>query len=342
MIVGAGISVNAFFSITDATPSPQSVFRERELSSASSNAAPSNLGYYSNGRSELAQEFMREINDERNRERDELYRENLRNVLSKYEQEEENAIEREILSDELQRNAIIEGARLQQELKDRNQHNQAPQWNGDKAERIIEKRRLTLPWLPASRRKRFPISKRSPVSHGEKHDSKVTNEQVAHDLQAIFGDASRGSVDMKQFPAVHHMAKKSDRNVERHAHHVHGDGSESGEDDHSHEDDEHDHEHSHEDHTDHHDDDDEDDDDEDRKKKKKRSTVVEAKPNITSAHSQPEELKLDQLVSSTSAQSNESEPQAKKVAKKSIEWSKYFGLDRKKKSVDDWFMGLHK
>lgn len=215
---------------------PQSVFRERELSTASGNPS-NNLGYYGKGHSELAQEFMREINDERNRERDELFRENLQNVLAKYEQEEENAIEREILADELQRNAIIEGARLQHELKDRNNHRQAPQWNSEAAERAIEKRRLTLPWLPASRRKRFPISKRSSNGHANKHELEETNDKVAHDLQAIFGDS--GSTGAKPSPDIHLVAKKSDRSVDLHAHHLHN-GSE--EEDHSHED-EHDHSH---------------------------------------------------------------------------------------------------
>lgn len=348
---------------------PQSVFRERELENANN---PTGLGYYGNAdRSELAQEFVQEIQNERNRERDELYRENVRRLLAKYEQQQENAIEREILADELQRNAILEGARLQHELKDRNNHQHPPaDWDGDDAERTIEKRRLILPWLPASRRKRFPISKRSPVSQ-VRHETDVTNDKVAHDLQAIFGESnSKGS---NQPLDAHKVSKKSDRTIDlqdqsqhkdephndqifkEHFHHKtkHNDQDKVLEHDHDHDHDHGDHlkrgsdeDHSHEDHSSEHDsheheDEDDEGEDDDRKKKKKRSTTNEAKPNVTSTK---EELKLDQLISSSPA--SLSTPSASDKAllrgKKSIQWSKYFGLDRKKKSVDDWFMSPHK
>lgn len=355
----------------------QSVFRERELENANN---PTGLGYYGNAdRSELAQEFVQEIQNERNRERDELYRENVRRLLAKYEQQQENAIEREILADELQRNAILEGARLQHELKDRNNHQHPPaDWDGDDAERAIEKRRLILPWLPASRRKRFPISKRSPVGQ-IKHETDVTNDKVAHDLQAIFGESN--SKSSNQPLDAHKVSKKSDRTIDlqdqsqhkdepyndqifkEHFHHKHK-GSANDEDkvlehdhDHAHDHDRaHDHaddlkrgsgeENSHEDHSSEHDShehESEEDDgvEDDRKKKKKRSTTIEAKPNVTSTK---EELKLDQLISSSPASLHtpSSSDKALLRGKKSIQWSKYFGLDRKKKSVDDWFMSPHK
>lgn len=351
---------------------PQSVFRERELENADN---PTGLGYYANAdRSELAQEFVQEINNERNRERDELYRENVRRLLAKYEQQQENAIEREILADELQRNAILEGARLQHELKDRNNHQHLPaDWDGDDAERTIEKRRLVLPWLPAVRRKRFPISKRSPASQ-VRHDLDVTNDKVAHDLQAIFGDSNGKSSN--QPLNSHKVSKKSDRTIDLQDHsqhqdepyndqilkeHFHHKSKANDEDkilehDHDHDngdlkrvsgsDEDHSHEeHSHEHDSHEHDDEDDEGEDDDRKKKKKRSTTHNVKPNITSTNPHPEELKLDQLISSGSTSASTPTSVSDKSIlrnKKSIQWSKYFGLDRKKKSVDDWFMGPHK
>lgn len=40
-----------------------------------------------------------------------------------------------------------------------------------------------LPWLPAARKKRFPVTKRSPKMAA----SPETNTKVSHDLQGIFG-----------------------------------------------------------------------------------------------------------------------------------------------------------
>lgn len=77
--------------------------------------------------------------------------------------------------------------------------------------------------MPASRRKRFPISKRSPVpiAHAESITSSGTNEKVARDLQAIFGHPDRkltAEVEQPQLQVhsdeqiLHHkIQKKSDR-----------------------------------------------------------------------------------------------------------------------------------
>lgn len=324
---------------TDQTNPNQSVFRERELETNS--GVPANVGYYGNNpRTELAQDFVREIDQERKREREQLYHDDLQRILTKYEQQEEDAIEREILADELQRNAILEGAILQQELKDRNnlrQYNM--QWDASTAEKEIEKRRLTLPWLPA-RRKRLPISKRSPVTQA-KRDTEAANVKLAGDLQALFGEPS---AEVKDRLGLHKMAKKSDRSVDphNHQHQHHASGEHSHESEHSHEDHDHDdHSHEHEDHEG--EDSEEEEDDDDRKKKRSAATTVEPKPNITGVNSNPEELKLDQLI--TSPGSSVPGPsglsgydEVARISKKSIQWSKYFGLDRKKKSVDDWYM----
>lgn len=41
-----------------------------------------------------------------------------------------------------------------------------------------------LPWLPASRKKRFPVKKRSPQMNGS---SDIPDDTVSKDLQGIFG-----------------------------------------------------------------------------------------------------------------------------------------------------------
>lgn len=48
-----------------------------------------------------------------------------------------------------------------------------------------------LPWLPASRKKRFPVTKRSPKANNELIiATPETNEKVSKDLQGIFGGGS--------------------------------------------------------------------------------------------------------------------------------------------------------
>lgn len=309
--------------LADQTNPNQSVFRERELEANA--GIPANVGYYGNNpRTELAQDFVREIDQERKREREQLYHDDLQRLLSKYEQQEEDTM---ILADELQRNAIVEGAIMQQELKDRANHPRFNvQWDGTTAEKGIEKRRLTLPWLPA-RRKRFPISKRSPAIQG-KRDTDAAGAKISQDLQTLFGEPS---ADTKDRLGIHKVAKKSDRSVES-LHHSH------------HASDEHSHEHSsHESHDHACENSEEDMDDDDRKKKRSTTTVEPTKPNITGVNSNREELKLDQLI--TSPGSSVPGPsglsgydEVTRISKKSIQWSKYFGLDRKKKSVDEWYM----
>lgn len=341
--------------LADQSNPNQSVFRERELESSS--GLPANIGYYGNNpRSELAEDFVREIDQERKREREQLYREDLQRLLSKYEQQEEDTIEREILADELQRNAILEGAILQQELKNRNNHHRSNlQWEASTAEKEIEKRRLTLPWLPA-RRKRFPISKRSSTIEA-KRDADPANAKISQDLQTLFGEPN---IESSNRFDIHKVAKKSDRSLDlkHNAHRNHGMQNDEPHHhqhrnaDHSHEHGLHEHsshehgsheDHSHEehDHEEHEgEDSEEEEDDDDRKKKRSAATTVEPKPNITGLNSNPEELKLDQLISSSASRpvGLSAYDEIAKLSKKSIQWSKYFGLDRKKKSVDDWYM----
>lgn len=54
-----------------------------------------------------------------------------------------------------------------------------------------------LPWLPASRKKRFPVTKRSPKVNNELIiPTPEANEKVSKDLQGIFGgDSKHGDVE---------------------------------------------------------------------------------------------------------------------------------------------------
>lgn len=280
----------------------------------------------------------------------------------------------------------------------------------------IEKR-LTMPFLPLSRdlrRKRFPISKRSPLpfANGNKVSASATssgtNEKVARDLQAIFGHPDRKLTSEIEEPQlqghsneqIHRIQKKSDHHTQRFHHHdnsktgphVHdynseGDSHEEDDDeDYKHEHD-HDHQklsHSHHDHVHDRDSDDskeEDSEESESKEVKGGKTIQKSKRSIKNASgsgglvnasvSASEQATPTTTASTTStAASNGVKSSNKEYVgferndesafsdahnnkassvlripsrrKKSIDWSKYFGLDRKKKSVDDWFMSKHK
>lgn len=59
-----------------------------------------------------------------------------------------------------------------------------------------------LPWLPASRKKRFPVTKRSPkVNENElSHSSSIggSNDKINQDLKGIFGANTQDSDDDKK------------------------------------------------------------------------------------------------------------------------------------------------
>ena len=55
-----------------------------------------------------------------------------------------------------------------------------PYWNNKRSMPM-------LPWLPASRKKRFPVTKRSPKLNAELVVASEGNDKVSHDLQGIFG-----------------------------------------------------------------------------------------------------------------------------------------------------------
>lgn len=377
----------------------QSVFRERgsESNDELNNNLPTSAieTYYKNpSTSELAREFLREIDHERNVEREQQYRQNLAKVLEKYEEDAENAIERDAIAEELQRNDIIgqkDRAHLQRKEF-------SPFVGGSSAvpAGFAEKRQMQLPWLPASRRKRFPISKRSPKLYAGLDESNSftsgTSEKVARDLQAIFGEPIGKSTSELDSQTFHKVEKKSDiasdlqdqsqhhddsmlsqiqshhthqhQNDEQHQHQSSGETiSENDEDkyleqDHNHEQHlrkPHDMGPEHDEELDEEQDEDEFDEEDDADRKKKRSTapILPNAGNHTKSNnttSSPEEFKIEQIIGgrdgqpladviNNKAQSIERLPSKQK---KSIQWSKYLGLDRKKKFVDDWFMSKHK
>lgn len=314
----------------------QSVFREREVIQP-----------------DLASEFLKEIDRERNAEREEKYKETLRRLWEKYQQQE-NEIEEDLFTEEKPDKIPA----YEMKMAPRPQYISAgnrPEYFGS----VVEKRRLTLPWMPATRRKRFPVAKRSPKYTKEDARTSGTDAKVAKDLQAIFNEpidvkkkrssgneqrptptatATSAATTTSSAPTVaHRIEKKSDHSTKSeepdsrshdHDHNNNHDLDHDGDlDEHAHE---HTHEHDHEDHDhdhDHHehdhdedeDDDDFEDDDEDDKKKKR--AIIEAK------RSNPEILKEDQIIPGDLSDFRR---------KKSVQWSKYFGIDRRKKSAD-WF-----
>lgn len=361
---GAGRGSNA-----EAYPS---VFRERGSENIFQRPAPQ--------QAQLTNEFLREIDRERDSERDLAYRQNLARAIEKYEEDEQNALERESIAEELGRNAIVNAGGNQPaghipvhlQRKEIGAH-----WDGPVKE-LIEKRQMTLPWLPMSRSKRFPILKRSPNGYA---GIDGTSDKVAHDLDALFGDdlIVKSSNSELGLTGILKVQKKNDRVQELQDQSQHHDDSSFGqthphvpsddEDDHDHEHEQHDHDHEHEIEREHDESDEDEDDSEfdeedvaDRKKKRAADSATVAsksveryngtRPNITKANREEfiiEQLvggnnndKSDQPITDATNSKADSIERIPSKRKKSIQWSKYLGLDRKKKSVDDWFMSKHK
>lgn len=295
----------------NASPYP-SVFRERGNARSHHSINP-----------ELAREFLKEIDRERNIIQEQKYRQNLARALKQYENDEENETEQNAIADGLQRERL-------QILGDKelpiNLHREevVPNWSSE-----VDKRQMSLPWLSAPKNKRIPIAKRSPRDF-----STGVSDKVAHDLEAIFGELN----DNKK-PLAHvglHKVEKKSGNMNHH----HGGDTHPVDPSQEHEHDNGDEEEEYEEEDDS---DSEFDDDDDDKKKKKRSTkkatksiLDSSKSNKTEPKSSPEEFKIEQIIGNGISNDENNVKQ-----KKSIQWSKYFGLDRKKKSSDDWYMSKH-
>lgn len=226
-------------------------------------------------------------------------------------------------------------------------------WNAN-----TEKKRTypILPWLPASRRKRFPVTKRSSNFNEHNPLNAGTNDKVVKDLKAIFeapietkkkrssndGEYSEEGLLVKAPPcnflsappaavsSTEEPAKPTDLHA---SHEAHGKTEVKGEHESREETDEydpeehgqgHDHEHDHDhdhDHEHEHDEDEDeeegDEDEENDKKKKKRDTTMKKSRNL-------EIVKEDQIIPGDISDS---------TSKKSVKWNQYFGLDRRKKDM---------
>lgn len=284
-------------------PAYPTVFREREIEKP----------YQS--RPDLSNDFLKEIDRQANLEREEKYLDQLRQLWDKYQQQE-NEIEQELFDED---RAAAEEAALGGSYYDKRQG--YPSVSQSEAAAMfygppMEERKRTLPilpWLPATRKKRFPVAKRSPKPEAS---ASGTNEKVAKDLQALFGEPEDSKKKRSSLPEVDKKQEKANEtksHEKRDASGEHTNHEErSSEEDH--EDDEHDHEHDRE-HEHEHEHDGEyseefEGEDEDKKKRsvKKRSNL--------------EVVKEDQILPGDIGEFK---------AKKSIQWNKYFGIDRRKK-----------
>lgn len=237
--------------------------------------------------SELADEFLREIEEAREVEREEKYKDALRNLWEKY-QDQENEL-----------------------------------FNGAEGKRIpfMQKKRSypVLPWLPYSdKRKRFPVAKRSP---------KV--DKQSKDLEEIFGKPSEDKEKKKKRSVENNLAPSNStdgpvdeahHNHTEHGHHNHSDHRHHKRDDDQDESAEsEEQEHEHDDYEEESEEEEEataSGEEEDETRKKKRDTSVKMK--VCQGH----------LCANAKSKGNTNS----RRQKKSIDWSQYFGLNRKKKS----------
>lgn len=235
--------------------------------------------------SELADEFLREIEEAREVEREEKYKDALRSLWEKYQDQE---------------NEIFNEAEV-------------------KRPPFMQKKRSypVLPWLPyTDRRKRFPVAKRS---------AKV--DKQSKDLEEIFGKPSddkekrKRSVESSPPPTTTTVGSvdAAQHNHTEHGHHNHSDHK------HHKREDEQDEsvESEEQEHDDYEEESEEEEDsiasgeEEDENRKKKRDTSVKMK--VCQGH----------LCANAKSKGNGN---SRSRQKKSIDWSQYFGLNRKKKS----------
>nr|XP_014091091.1 glutamic acid-rich protein isoform X2 [Bactrocera oleae] len=148
---------------------PTSVFREREVQKT-----PASITVPE--RSELTKEFLRDIEDAQELEREDRFKEALRNLWEKYQQQE----------NDIEDNSLEEKKRIRM----------PPFYM------LMQKKRSypVLPWLPYSeRKKRYPVAKRSTkTSYSENMNLGKTDEKVAKELSELFGSSSSAASDEKK------------------------------------------------------------------------------------------------------------------------------------------------
>lgn len=282
---------------------------------------------------DLGQEFLEEMEREREEEEEDHYRQTLRRLWDKYQQQE-NSIERQLFEEQNENPDEEDKKKRSFDLDDRKKrYGLLPMYFGPSP--VKRRDYPLLPWLDAdSRKKRFMVAKRSAKPVPEEANAAGTSLKVSKDLQALFG-APTEDKKKKRSTAV---PEDSPHPEKKEVHHVHDHDEEEEEDEQEHED-QHEHEeegHEHEHEPEHeHDDSDEDVDEEERKKK--RSVLDEEKTKKkraatpTAVKSSPEVVKEDQIIPGDLSDFKK---------KKDVRWEKYFGYDRRKKR--DWANGKYK
>lgn len=162
--------------ITETGPSGSSVFRERE--NLGGNGNPDALPTHS----ELTEQFLREIEEASEHERQERYKAALRQLWEKYQQQE-NELRGPGLDD-------ADQDQQQQQLEQQQLFEQKKRMRMPPYYLLMQKKRSSypvLPWLPynTDKKKRFPVAKRA-VS-GDSPRLGKTDERVAQELSELFG-----------------------------------------------------------------------------------------------------------------------------------------------------------
>uniref|UniRef100_A0AAG5D8Z0 Uncharacterized protein n=1 Tax=Anopheles atroparvus TaxID=41427 RepID=A0AAG5D8Z0_ANOAO len=275
-------------------------------------------------RPDLSSEFLKEMDRQAMAERDEEFQERLQHLWNKYQQEE-NEIEQQLFEDEQMAPQLGSGYEKRQGFPI--SQSEPSVMNGPPME--ARKRTLPiLPWLPATRKKRFPVAKRSPKP--ETPTLSGTDEKVAKDLQALFGAPPMEKEKRKRSsepvhepgstvssgvaaisstvgpPATERAGAEATKTKRQSSDEHHEHSSEEGPDE-----EEHDHEHEHEHEHDHEESSEEFEGEDDDKKKRS----VRKRSNL-------EVVKEDQILPGDIGELK---------SKKSIQWNKYFGMDRRKK-----------
>lgn len=198
-------------------------------------------------------------------------------------------------------------------------HQQSAANNGFGHRPVMEKRQLILPWLPASRRKRFRVVKRSPINNVKKFiNLSGTNETVTKELRSLFGpttlderrkrsniNGQKQQISSSSSPPLGEILNGAHTN----SHKVFENEAQHKEDcktDHDHSED---HKTKHESH--------EHDANDSRENSEELSGALNNENNLKSKRSYRSNII----------------PFRKK---KAIQWSKYLGLDRRKKSDNSW------
>lgn len=298
-----------------------SFFRERDDSQPALIHEPVNQQPYDH--SELTDQFLKEIEEARELDREERYKEALRRIWERYQQQE-NELESDIFED---------------------QKRMTPQPNYYIGPLMQKKRSYpVLPWLPMSRRKRFPVAKRSPKMPFDE-TSKVSVERVPDELRELFGKPNeekkkRSTDGQAQASTDTTTEKKNETSTSApiepqtehppHGGHHHKEHKHRKRSDHFHDSQEEEEEDSEENQDNDEPMEEEEDSEEQERVLDEEDEPVKKKRELTGKRMQKrsnlEVVKEDQILPGDLSNFR---------GKKSIQWSKYFGIDRRKKSGYD-------